>query len=223
MRRIKQTKKIQDIKIFIALEDKKSSRFYFNDLIKDKKILAHVKVIPHQKCTDPKHVLSTAEEYIEKTNIAQYDRAWIVVDKDSFTADNFKSIFEKARESKFCIAYSNECYELWLLLHFKDIYNFKNRQNIIKELNFEFKKAFGKEYDKASHNVYVMVKDRQTKAIERAKEIIKRIEQNEGEVNPYNNNPSTFLHLLIECLNKLSMDISHNIEDCKYPKVVFFK
>lgn len=49
-----------------------------------------------------------------------YDQAWCVFDRDSFSADDFNSAIRKAEAAGFHVAYTNEAFELWYLLHFND-------------------------------------------------------------------------------------------------------
>jgi len=209
IKKIKQQKK----HILIALEDTKSSRFYIKDLLKDKGIIPHIVFAKHIG-TDPKSVLQAIEQFNKANPTIKYEKAWLVIDKDSFNKNNFKGTLETARQKGICVAYSNECYELWLLLHFKDITSFKTREMLKKELNHEFQKNFNLKYEKSEKHVYGMLIDRQEIAIQRAKKLIKNIIKIDGKLDPYNNNPSTKIYLLIECLNNLENCKGNNYLDC---------
>ncbi len=50
----------------------------------------------------------------------EYDQIWVVFDKDRNSAQNFNTAVRMAEESKFGIAYSNQAFEFWLILHFLD-------------------------------------------------------------------------------------------------------
>jgi hypothetical protein len=49
-----------------------------------------------------------------------YDRVWVVFDKDNFPAHHFDNAISKARARGFGVAWSNQAFEFWLLLHFVD-------------------------------------------------------------------------------------------------------
>lgn len=49
-----------------------------------------------------------------------YDQVWCVFDKDSFPANNFNSAISMAQANGFGVAYSNQAFEYWLILHFED-------------------------------------------------------------------------------------------------------
>lgn len=199
--------------ILIALEDKKSSRFYIKELAKDKGISLKVAFAKHIG-TDPKSVLLAIEDFEINNPNVKYEKAWLVIDKDSFSAEKFKCTLETCRHRNICVAYSNECYELWLLLHFKDVTGYKSRDVINKELNQEFLKHFKEGYSKSKNVVYGMLRDRQNDAIKRAENLIKNIKKRNGTVDPFTDNPSTTMHILINCLNNLKSCKKNNYNNC---------
>lgn len=48
----------------------------------------------------------------------RYDHYWVVFDKDEYTDADFNGAINLAREEGFQVAYSNQAFEYWLLLHF---------------------------------------------------------------------------------------------------------
>ncbi len=207
MRRVGK-KKTKDVSQFflIALEDEKSSRYYFQQLIKEKGLNAAVTCVPH--CgTSPKNVLSGIPIYLKSNPECKLSKAWIVIDRDSFPIDNFKGTIESARQQNICVAYSNESYELWILLHFKDVYGHKGRDEINKELDVCFKDKYNMDYSKNCNDIYTILKPMQHDAIKRAKKLLIHWIKIGGKLDPANNNPSTTIHFLVNCLN--------NFDKCK--------
>ena len=47
-----------------------------------------------------------------------YDQCWIVFDKDDFPANDFNQAIALAERNGFRVAYSNQAFEYWFLLHF---------------------------------------------------------------------------------------------------------
>lgn len=47
-----------------------------------------------------------------------YDQCWIVFDKDDFPANDFNQAIVLAERNGFRVAYSNQAFEYWFLLHF---------------------------------------------------------------------------------------------------------
>lgn len=62
--------------------------------------------------------LSTKEKSENENNC--FDEVWAVFDKDEIDTKTILSVRRKAAESGIKVAFSNECFELWLLLHFQD-------------------------------------------------------------------------------------------------------
>ena len=49
-----------------------------------------------------------------------YDQVWCVFDKDNFNDNDFNSAIQIAEANNFGVAYSNQSFEYWLILHFND-------------------------------------------------------------------------------------------------------
>ncbi|MDX2249315.1 MAG: RloB family protein [Bacteroidia bacterium] len=49
-----------------------------------------------------------------------FDQIWVVFDKDDFPSDHFDNAIRMAEAAKFGVAYSNQAFEYWLILHFED-------------------------------------------------------------------------------------------------------
>lgn len=48
----------------------------------------------------------------------RYDHYWVVFDKDEYTDADFNGAIKLAQDEGFQVAYSNQAFEYWLLLHF---------------------------------------------------------------------------------------------------------
>ncbi|MGB1206797.1 MAG: RloB family protein [Chitinophagales bacterium] len=115
----------------------------------------------------------------------KYDEVWCVFDKDDFLEQNFNEAVRLAKSYGFKVAYSNQAFEYWLILHFEDHQGgAMNRKDYAKKLN-GYLNEFNLEYDEDSkivtedifdvlqHKVKVgnKMKTRQELACERAKRI----------------------------------------------------
>ena len=49
-----------------------------------------------------------------------YDQVWCVFGKDDFNDVDFNNAIEIAKSNNFGVAYSNQAFEYWLILHFDD-------------------------------------------------------------------------------------------------------
>lgn len=125
-----------------------------------------------------------------------YNQVWCVFDRDSFTVENFNSAFLLANRNNIRIAYSNESFELWYLLHFHYYNTPISRNRYIEKLN----ELLDHRYEKNSKNMYKFLKEdkKQDKAIKNAKKLLTTY----ARQNPEKDNPSTTVHVLVEELNK---------------------
>jgi len=66
------------------------------------------------------NTVSLVERAIQLANETKYDQIWCVFDKDDFTDNNFNNAIWMAQANNFGLAYSNQAFEYWLILHFDD-------------------------------------------------------------------------------------------------------
>lgn len=132
---------------------------------------------------------------IEKKNGVYYDQVWSVFDRNDFSAQNFNNAFELANKNNIHIAYSNNAFELWYLLHFQYFDSAILRGDYISKLSC----LLGYKYSKKSKTIYEEILDKQPIAIQNAKKLIERYSNN---FNPEKSNPSTTVYMLVEELNK---------------------
>ena len=198
-----QKRKIEQKSVLIALEDSKSSRYYFQSLVKDKKLSGKV-IFAKYRGSNPTKVLKTLEKHKtedrKKKKSTIYAQEWIVIDRDSFP--DFFSTIQKAKENNVCVAFSNESYELWLLLHFKLVSIHTDRDTLKSQLNNIFLNRFQKEYEKSSQDIYGLIIGLQDEAIKNAKILVAQHLENYRKIEP-KNNPITMIYQLVECLNSL--------------------
>lgn len=149
-----------------------------------------------------------------------YETLWCVFDRDSFPQDQYNLSFEMiesaqaklnsrhrksvGREISINIAYSNEAFELWYLLHY-DFHNVAiSRKQYIqilnRKLNIKYKKNDPCIYYRLKQlSDSTMGKKGQDFAIKNAQRLI---DNSPKTINIHNTNPSTTVHLLVKELNK---------------------
>ena len=130
---------------------------------------------------------------------AVYDEVWCVFDKDSFTSEQFNTAIQKAQAKNIKVAYSNEAFELWYLLHFRYSDAPASRTTYKKELT----KHLGFEYQKNDANMYQTLLALQSVAIRNAK----KLEQWHVSNSPAEHNPVTLVYQLVESLNRAELTI----------------
>jgi hypothetical protein len=66
------------------------------------------------------NTISLVNRAIQLRNLGKYDQVWCVFDKDDFNDTDFNNAIQKAESRNFGVAYSNQSFEYWLILHFDD-------------------------------------------------------------------------------------------------------
>jgi hypothetical protein len=93
------------------------------------------------------------------------------------------------------VAYSNEAFELWYLLHFH-FYNTGISRDSYKS---KLTKLLKHKYEKNSTKIYEKIKSRQPDAIKNATNLLSQYDPH----RPEKDNLSTTVHFLAQCLNAL--------------------
>lgn len=142
---------------------------------------------------------------INESKRNDYDQVWCVFDKDSFPKDNFNNAVQLAQNNDFGIAYSNESFELWYILHFEYLNSQITRDQYIKKLNNIFKskkdEGFPDSYKKNDPNIYRILKPYQHVALKNAQNLSNNYE---SELIPSSATqcPVTYVYKLVEELNR---------------------
>ncbi|MGE4170785.1 MAG: RloB family protein [Candidatus Margulisiibacteriota bacterium] len=131
------------------------------------------------------------------------DEIWCVFDRDSFDARDIRKAIQKADKNNIRIAYSNESFELWYLLHFNYMDTQLNREAYIEKLTNQL----GKPYSK-NESLYRMLKNKQHTAILNSKKLLKtytkvnpsalKFGYRYPDLNPVSANPMTTVFELVE-------------------------
>lgn len=122
------------------------------------------------------------------------DQVWCVFDRDDVPVEDFNRALELAKQRGLCVAYSNEAFELWYLLHFH-YYNTGMNRDAYKAM---LSRLLGHEYKKNSETIYEEIMPRQKDALRNAAKLLEQY----SPLKPAYDNPSTTVHLLVEQLNR---------------------
>lgn len=66
------------------------------------------------------NTFSLVNRAIQLADEKNYEQVWCVFDKDDFSDNDFNNAIALAKANSFGIAYSNQAFEYWLILHFND-------------------------------------------------------------------------------------------------------
>jgi hypothetical protein len=126
-----------------------------------------------------------------------YDQIWCVFDRDDWTKADFNQALQAADNQGFQVAYSNEAFELWYVLHFEFLNTGIPRKDYVKKLTV----MMDKPYQKNSSTIYDDLLERQEVAIRNARQLLQQYKL----PNPIVDNPSTTVHLLVAELNRFAV------------------
>lgn len=80
-------------------------------------------------------VVDATTDLVAQQPAGYYDQVWCVFDRDDFPADRFDAAIEQAAATGYGVAYSNQAFEFWLLLHFADYAGSLHRNDYKQHLN----------------------------------------------------------------------------------------
>lgn len=213
--------KIPDV--IIACEDSVSSPTYFRmiveKLIREKIITQNSFVVAIQRHTNPFGVLQDLKNHKcdDGKTYKNFEYKWIVIDRDiervnggGHTKEDFNNAINEAKRLKVDVAYSNDSFELWCLLHFdalntpflRDEINIRLIEKLKIKNSYKFIKLDKKNIKEANYTKHIFdeLLPLQDKAIKNAEILLLSYEDSH---NPEKDNPSTTIHKLVKILNGL--------------------
>ncbi|MBR0090557.1 MAG: RloB domain-containing protein [Lachnospiraceae bacterium] len=195
---------------YIFCEGEQTEPLYFEGfrrLIEENPVYHDMVLIQIEPCgAETMRVIHMAEAYVQKNRISK-GQIWCVYDKDSFPAERFNGVAERAAslnkdnpELQYRVAWSNECIEFWFVLHFANYTSNNHRSEYITFLDRKFKEIGRGKYEKNMADIHAILRERgdEELAIRYAKRII---EENEGK-SPTEIAPGTKVYELVEELRK---------------------
>lgn len=103
-----------------------------------------------------------------KENDTEFQIVWCVFDKNSFPSLNFNNALSLARQENIKVAYSNEAFEIWYLLHYDYIDTALSREQYKQMLT----DRLGYTYEKNSEDMYKELLDKQENAIRNSERLL---------------------------------------------------
>ncbi|HEY84362.1 MAG TPA: RloB domain-containing protein [Chloroflexi bacterium] len=175
-------------KFLIVCEGVQTEPKYFSSF----RVSKEVKVVGVGGNTD--YVVREAIRLMDQDD---FDQVWCVFDRDTFPVQNFNNALSLAKSHKIRVAYSNEAFEIWYLLHFHYHDTALSRSQYAKKL----KTRSGFKYQKNADNMYELLENRQPDAIRNAERLLRSYIPH----NPVKDNPCTTVHHLVQELNKFAV------------------
>ncbi|WP_026653755.1 RloB family protein [Butyrivibrio proteoclasticus] len=204
----------KEYRFYIFCEGQQTEPQYFNGFkkyIESNPIYKDMVLIEIEPCgAETMRVIGQAEDYVRRNGITK-GQIWCVYDKDSFPAERFNGVLERAEvlnaQNKYVqyhAAWSNECIEFWFLLHFSYYTSNNHRSEYIEFLNAKFSELKVGKYAKNMENIFdILLKYGNPRlAIRYAKRIIN---EHQG-MTPTMIAPGTKVYELVEELVKYLPD-----------------
>lgn len=194
--------------IYILAEGKRTEPIYFE--FKRKEVEAEIrrrgiKIEIKGTGLNTLSIVDFALEYVKQEKIdLSLDDCWVVFDKDDFDKD-FDNAINIAQANNLKVAYSNEAFELWFLLHFALMSSAIGRKDYGDKITANYRRQTGDKKYKYSKTESVLslievIKDKELEAIKNSKKLI---DQHWQESSFLKKNPSNTVYLLVEDLNRL--------------------
>ena len=140
---------------------------------------------------NPSKLVNSAKDLKEQE---EYDQVWCVFDRDSWPPQDFNNAIKSAENQGFKVAYSNEAFELWYVLHFE----FLNTGIARSDYRHKLSLLLNQGYQKNSEKIYDELVNKQPTAIRNAVNLLNQYDPH----IPARDNPSTTVHLLVKELNR---------------------
>ncbi|MEA5260613.1 RloB family protein [Arcicella aquatica] len=154
---------------------------------------------------------SLVNRALQLANKGKYEQVWCVFDKDDFNNNSFNDAIKIAEANRFGVAYSNQSFEYWIILHFEDHqggnmpridYDIKINK-LLKPYNLKYE---GNKSKLITEDIFQLLNDIDTDTgKERVKLAIKRAERNYNQfdhTNPAIEESSTTVFKLVSELLK---------------------
>jgi hypothetical protein len=210
---LKRQRKIESLELiqeryYIFCEGEQTEPRYFQSIkgyIDENPIYKNMIIIEIEGCgAETMRVIKAAEDYISANSVKE-GQVWLVYDKDSFPAERFNGVSERANNLNqnntkitYNVAWSNECVEYWFVLHFAYYSSNNNRKYYSEFLDKQLSDLRLPKYDKKDIFDILLKYGDPKKAIRFAK---KQIEENSGKTDA-EIAPATKVYLLVEELAK---------------------
>ena len=135
--------------LVIASEGKYPEENYFNvlkNIYKKPTVYLHFIERKNDRSA-PKHIITLLDKFKRIYNYRKnLDEFWILFDTDRWTQRNISSIAKECKQKCYKMAVSNPCFEIWILLHIKDVTEYSEEIIGLLEKN---KKVNSKNYIEA--------------------------------------------------------------------------
>lgn len=179
-------------RFLIVCEGKKTEPAYFKQFRGPNRII-EVKGLGK----DP---LTLVKEACIRRDKEKYDQVWCVFDRDEVLPERFNHAFEEAQQCEVKVAYSNQAFELWFLLHFHYCDTAMSRSDYVERMS----QHLGRPYQKSDATLFDALYPRLMEAINNAARLMGKYDPS----RPAEDDPSTTVHLLVQELIQSELSLT---------------
>lgn len=193
-------KSIQPEYHLIVTEGIKTEPNYFNAIKKiiNQNYKERIQIEVSGEGDNTVNLFEIAKGYAEK-NPNGYKHVWVVYDTDDFPKENIDAVSVLCKENsnndrQYHAIWSNQCVELWYLLHFSFMQSDLHRKEYFPKLDESLQRINAGKYEKNREDMYYVLKPYMDDAIRNAKALS---EINRGK-SPSESAPGTMIFEFIE-------------------------
>ncbi len=199
--------------LHILCEGEKTEPNYLNGYLrKYHSCNRRLKVIKIEKTNKntPVQLVAEAIKLKNDPSSSNKDIFWVVYDREAKSkySDNLhKKALDKAKSKGISVAFTNVCFEVWILLHIEDLTSpYSSCTDLLRTSSLKASlKALGiANYDKADKAVFDAISDNIPLARQRARNMNKSTLKSSftNKENPHLLNPYTTVHELLDAIDK---------------------
>lgn len=202
--RQRKTKQAQPEYHLIVMDGSKTEPAYFQAVKAkiDEQYRNRISIdIPHKNTTAANIQLFYEAVRLAESSPNTYRHVWIVYDTDDFPAEYIDRVpkfcrQKKSQETQYHAVWSNQCFELWYLLHFSYMQSDLHRSEYNDKLTKCLNKLSKSKYNKTREDMYHILRPYLDTAITNAK----RLADVNGNKQPSQAKPGTRVFELMEML-----------------------
>ncbi len=211
IKRIENVKEMRESTWLIICEGSKTEVNYFKKLEKylNDNGKRRIKINAFGQGRNTTDLISHVNDYFKfvdkkygEFNI-KYSKVITVFDADSFGKEKFNTAISMAERNGYAVAWSNECFELWILLHFQYCSSALGRKDLLEKVNNIFMEKCNKKYSKSDDEIFeTSIKYGSLSTAIKNSEKLYRLHKDVICFKPSDANPATTVHRVIKMLVK---------------------
>lgn len=139
-------------------------------------------------------LIQDVEDYL-RSDPRLFEHVWVVFDKDDIPLDYFDNSIQQAESKGYRVAWTNDSFELWYLLHFEYLQSGITREQYTEKLTAHLRQNGLPKYEKNNIvEMFDILLSKKETAIRNAN----KLEKGFGSEPPSKRNPCTAVHHLVK-------------------------